>query len=96
MSKPFSRRIGPPYVIVEGCIDCLACIRACTFDAIFMDDNLETIVEQADCPGCRRCTSEEACPVNAIVRGGTERAALVRDSQREHLVETDVPGETVR
>ena len=85
------KRSGAPYVIIDGCIECGICERVCPYDAIFMSDDLEYVVDGEQCPGCRRC--EDPCPVNVIIPMDTARAVAVRDSNKPFMFEAwSVPG----
>ncbi|MDY7106014.1 MAG: 4Fe-4S binding protein [Actinomycetota bacterium] len=68
MGRTFKRRAGPPYVITDGCIECGICERVCPYDAIFMSDDFEFVVDGEQCPGCHRCY--DPCPVDVIVPNG--------------------------
>ncbi len=85
MGRTFTKRSGAPYVIIDGCIECGICERVCPYDAIFMSDDLEYVVDGEQCPGCRRC--EDPCPVNVIIPMDDPRAAAVRDSNRPFMFE---------
>lgn len=80
MARTFNRRSGPPYVIIEGCIECGICERVCPYDAIHMSDSFEYVVDGAKCPGCHRCL--DPCPVDTIVPMTHPKANLVRESNR--------------
>jgi len=51
------------FVNYEECTGCGACISACEFEAIFIQNDKATI-DQDHCEGCRACI--EACPLGAI------------------------------
>lgn len=48
----------------EDCVDCGACIAACTVNALEMDKNWELIHHQDKCLECMLCV--KACPTRAI------------------------------
>ncbi len=52
------------FVNYEDCSGCGACIEACEFDAIFLQNDKATI-DQERCEGCQACV--EACPLGAII-----------------------------
>ena len=85
MARTFSRRHGAPYVIIDGCIECGICERVCPYDAIFMSDDLEYVVEGDKCPGCHRCL--DPCPVDVIIPMSDPRAIKIRDSNRPYVLE---------
>ncbi|MCL2028149.1 MAG: RnfABCDGE type electron transport complex subunit B [Bacteroidales bacterium] len=47
-----------------ACIACTKCQKACTFDAITIENNL-AYIDFEKCKLCRKCTTE--CPTNAIL-----------------------------
>lgn len=47
-----------------GCLGFGECVDACTFDAMYMDDNGLPVVIEDKCTGCGKCA--EACPRNVI------------------------------
>jgi MinD superfamily P-loop ATPase len=73
-------------VIIDGCVECGICERVCPYDAIFMGDDLEYVVDGDQCPSCNRCL--DPCPVDAIVPMDHERASLIRDSNKPYVLET--------
>lgn len=85
MARTFSRRHGAPYVIIDGCIECGICERVCPYDAIFMDDNMEYVVEGEKCPGCHRCL--DPCPVDVIIPMSDPRAIKIRASNTPYVLE---------
>jgi MinD superfamily P-loop ATPase len=85
MARSFSRRHGAPYVIIDGCIECGVCERVCPYDAIFMSDELEYVVDGDKCPGCRRCL--DPCPVHTIIPMDDPKAVGVRESNRPFMLE---------
>jgi electron transfer flavoprotein alpha subunit len=58
----------------ELCIGCEACIDACAFDAIRLDED-EIAVANDNCTACGACIDE--CPVEALRLPGAERPAVV-------------------
>lgn len=80
MGRSFTRRAGAPYVIIDGCIECGICERVCPYDAIFMSDDFEFVVDGEKCPGCHRC--KDPCPVDTIIPMDDPRASGIRDSNR--------------
>ena len=80
MAREFKRRSGAPYVIIDGCIECGICERVCPYDAIFMSDEFEFVVEGEKCPGCHRCL--DPCPVDVIIPMDDPRAVKIRDSNK--------------
>jgi MinD superfamily P-loop ATPase len=85
MGRSFTRRHGAPYVIIEGCIECGICERVCPYDAIFMSDDFEFVVEGEKCPSCHRCY--DPCPVDTIVPMDDPRAQRVRASNTPFVME---------
>lgn len=57
----------------EECIGCSACVSACPFGAIVMEDNKAVITEA--CTVCGACV--ETCPVGAIIRDIEEKKSIV-------------------
>ena len=58
----------------ELCIGCEACVEACAFDAIHMDEQ-ELAVANDNCTACGACIDE--CPVEALRLPGAETPAVV-------------------
>ncbi len=85
MGRSFKRRAGAPYVIIDGCIECGICERVCPYDAIFMSDEFEFVVEGEKCPGCHRCF--DPCPVDTIVPMDHPAADAVRESNKPFVFE---------
>ena len=85
VGRTFTRRHGAPYVIIDGCVECGICERVCPYDAIFMSDDFEFVVDGERCPGCHRCL--KPCPVDTIVPMDDPRAARVRESNKPHVLE---------
>lgn len=85
MARSFSRRHGAPYVIIEGCIECGICERVCPYDAIFMSDDFEYVVDGSLCPSCNRCL--DPCPVDAIIPMDAPGAERVRASNQPYVLE---------
>lgn len=56
-------------VIAETCVGCSACVSACPFGAIVMQDGKAFITEA--CTACGACV--ETCPVSAIIREQEEK-----------------------
>ena len=84
MARTFSHRHGAPYVIVDGCIECGICERVCPYDAIFMSDDFEYVVDGALCPSCGRCL--DPCPVDTIFPMDDPRASRVRESNKPFVL----------
>jgi MinD superfamily P-loop ATPase len=85
MARTFTKRHGAPYVIIDGCIECGICERVCPYDAIFMSDDMEYVVDGIQCPSCNRCL--DPCPVDTNVPMDDPRAAHVRDSNKPFAVD---------
>jgi electron transport complex protein RnfB len=85
MARSFSKRHGAPYVIIDGCIECGICERVCPYDAIFLSDDFEYVVDGSLCPSCNRCL--DPCPVDAIIPMDAPRADTIRDSNRPFVLE---------
>jgi MinD superfamily P-loop ATPase len=85
MGRAFTKRHGAPFVIIDGCIECGVCERVCPYDAIFMSDDMEFVVDGAACPSCNRCL--DPCPVDAIIPMDDPRASKVRDSNKPYLMD---------
>ena len=58
----------------ELCIGCEACVEACAFDAIHLDEQ-ELAVANDNCTACGACIDE--CPVEALRLPGAETPAVV-------------------
>jgi MinD superfamily P-loop ATPase len=86
MGRTFAKRAGAPFVIIDGCIECGICERVCPYDAIFMSDDFEFVVDGEKCPGCRRCY--DPCPVNVVIPMDDPRAVAVRESNKPFMFET--------
>jgi len=84
MGRTFSERKGAPYVIIDGCIECGICERVCPYDAIFMSDDFEFVVDGEKCPGCHRCL--DPCPVDAILPMDHPKAPSVRPSNKPFVL----------
>lgn len=50
----------------HACLGCGDCIRACRYNAIFINENGVAEIDRTKCTGCGACT--EACPNKLIVR----------------------------
>ena len=48
----------------EKCIGCGACVAACPFGAIEIEDSGKAIIDSEKCQGCGKC--QKVCPVAAI------------------------------
>ena len=49
----------------DRCIDCKVCIRQCSYDAHYWDENRQKVLhDNAKCIGCHRC--EALCPTSAL------------------------------
>ena len=62
--------------ITEQCIGCSACVSACPFAAIKMEENKALISEA--CTACGACI--EICPVTAIIREKVEKKLTINKS----------------
>ncbi|MFP4242686.1 MAG: RnfABCDGE type electron transport complex subunit B [Chitinispirillaceae bacterium] len=51
-------------VCPDGCLGLGSCVRACPFDAIYVNDNGVAVVDPHKCTGCAKCV--KACPRNII------------------------------
>ncbi|NLM90088.1 MAG: 4Fe-4S binding protein, partial [Candidatus Cloacimonetes bacterium] len=51
-------------VLIEKCVGCGACLRACAYDAIKIEEKL-AIIDSDKCVLCGACVS--ACPFDAIL-----------------------------
>jgi len=60
-------------VITEKCVGCGACLRACAYDAIKLEDKL-AVIDPDKCVLCGACV--EACPFDAIVIRKIEQPKL--------------------
>ncbi len=65
---------GGDKLCTYGCLGYGDCFRACTFDAIHMDENGLPVIDEDKCTGCKRCVL--ACPRNII--GMRPASALVQ------------------
>ena len=50
----------------EKCIGCGACVEACPFNAMFMDEDIGIALSCDNCEGYEDCACVEACPVDAL------------------------------
>ena len=66
-------------VIQEKCIGCGACVRACAYDAIEMQERL-AVIDANKCTLCGACV--EACPVDAIEIQRSKEAKVNRDEYK--------------
>ena len=46
------------------CVGCGACVQVCPYDAIKIDKDGKSIIDQKKCKKCGLC--KEICPMNAI------------------------------
>src|SRR5438445_4852044 len=70
----------------ELCVTCLACVRVCPADAVAVEEQRVSIVDEA-CTRCGLCLP--ACPHEAITAGGDlERAFELAGSGRATLILT--------
>jgi electron transfer flavoprotein alpha subunit len=60
-------------VITEKCVGCGACLKACAYDAIKLEDKL-AIIDPDKCVLCGACV--DACPFDAIIIRKIEHAKL--------------------
>ena len=65
----------------ELCIGCEACIDACAFDAIHLDED-EIAVANDNCTACGACIDE--CPVEALRLPGAETPAVITTNLDEY------------
>lgn len=63
-------------VIVEKCIGCSACLKACAYNAITIVSDL-AVIDKDKCVLCAACV--QACPTEAIVIHKAERAEINKD-----------------
>ncbi|MDT8900596.1 FAD-binding protein [Anaeroselena agilis] len=61
-------------VIKEQCIGCSACVSACPFGAIEMQDDAKAFVTEA-CTACGACI--DTCPVKTIIREQEEKQVAI-------------------
>lgn len=61
-------------VMQDNCIGCSACVTACPFGAITMQDDDKAFITEA-CTICGACV--EACPVGTIVREEEQKTAVM-------------------
>jgi Fe-S-cluster-containing hydrogenase component 2 len=60
------RRDDIPIIIEADCIGCQACVLACPYSVLDMDDrNLAVVVDSDACTQFNQCA--EVCPTDAIV-----------------------------
>jgi formate dehydrogenase beta subunit len=62
--KAMAAAFGGKRVCGVGCIGLGDCVRACTFDAVYMGPNGHPIVDDDKCVGCGAC--QKACPKDII------------------------------
>jgi electron transport complex protein RnfB len=58
-----------------GCLGLASCERACTFDAIHVNEEGVAVVDRAKCTGCTKCL--KACPRNLIYMVPKRQQVLV-------------------
>ena len=55
---------GGPSSCRFGCVGLLTCAKACSFDAIYLNEHGIAAIDEDKCTGCGQC--KEACPKNVI------------------------------
>ncbi|QJW45247.1 electron transfer flavoprotein subunit alpha [bacterium BFN5] len=61
-------------IIQDTCIGCSACVTACPFGAIILQDDSKAFITEA-CTVCGACV--ETCPVSTIVREAEEKTVVM-------------------
>ncbi|MCX6353274.1 MAG: electron transfer flavoprotein subunit alpha [Candidatus Aureabacteria bacterium] len=69
-------------VVAEKCVGCGACIKACLYDALALEDKLAVVKE--NCTLCGACL--DSCPFEALVMRKTEPPAQVAESYKGVMV----------
>ncbi|MDQ7794832.1 MAG: Fe-S cluster domain-containing protein [bacterium] len=72
---------GGPKGCTYGCLGMGSCVRACAFDAIYMDRNRLPRVVEDRCTGCGKCV--KACPRRVIVMGPVSRQVHIVCNSRD-------------
>lgn len=70
-----------PVVLKDKCTGDAICVRACTFDAITLVDNI-AVIDEEKCTGCAECMG--VCPHQAIVNKWDAGGDILQERMAEH------------
>ena len=87
VAPPHERKL--PTINTSTCIGCYACVDACPFDVLDIQDYVAQLARPADCCGLTLC--EQRCP-NGSLRMGDGRPVTDSPLVRDTLESVDVPG----